>query len=387
MKASLITRSSNAWRRRALAALLVATAAGLSLAGSRDFWRFETSGDFLAGESDGVSIGPEGQVRLAPALRNLHESEEPFVWSVTPDGSGGVIAGGGAQGTLIRIREGASEVLADTGEVGIHAVAVAADGTVYFATAPGGSVQRILPGGERGVFHQPEARYIWAIVPEPGGSVLVATGMPASVIRVQPSGGAETIFTTSDENVTALHRAPDGTIHLGTEPSGIVFRIDNASGAMALYDSPFAEIRALALNAAGEVFAAAVADSGGGAGAGAAAAPMPSDVSSPQRGGGGRDFLPDARGSERGRDARTTASIDETTGRARSTASRPAGQPRRSGSPLPTDRYPSRCSATSVSCWEPATAGGCIASRVTATSPSCSGPIRSRSPQQCPRGE
>ena len=386
MKANLNPRSSNAWRRRALAALLVATAAGLSLAGSRDFWRFETSGDFLAGESDGVSIGPEGQVRLAPALRNLHESEEPFVWSVTPDGSGGVIAGGGAQGTLIRIREGASEVLADTGEVGIHAVAVAADGTVYFATAPGGSVQRILPGGERGVFHQPEARYIWAIVPEPGGSVLVATGMPASVIRVQPSGGAETIFTTSDENVTALHRAPDGTIHLGTEPSGIVFRIDNASGAMALYDSPFAEIRALALNAAGEVFAAAVADSGGGAGAGAAAAPMPSDVSSPSAGvvaatsfrmlaaasGGATPGQPQLRRMDR---------------RARSTASRPAGQPRRSGSPLPTGRYPSRCSATSVSCWEPATAGGCIASRVTATSPSCSGPIRSRSPQQCPRGE
>ena len=262
-----------AGRRRVLAALLLASAAGWAFAGNRDFWRFETSGDFLAGESDGVSIGPEGQVRLAPALRSLHESEQPFIWSVAPDGSGGVIAGGGAQGTLIRVRQGASEVLADTGEVGIHAVAVGADGAIYFATAPGGSVQRILPGGERGVFHQPEARYIWAIVPEPGGSLLVATGMPGSVIRVQPSGSAETIFTTSEENVTALHRAPDGTIHLGTEPSGIVFRIAGESGAMALYDSPLAEIRALALNAAGEVFAAAVAASPGGAAAGAGAVP------------------------------------------------------------------------------------------------------------------
>jgi len=134
-------------------------------------------------------------------------------------------------------------------------------------------VQRILPGGERGVLHQPEARYIWAIVPEPGGSLLVATGMPGSVIRVQPSGSAETIFATSEENVTALHRAPDGTIYLGTEPSGIVFRIDSESGSMALYDSPLAEIRALALNAAGEVFAAAVAASPRGAAAGAAAVP------------------------------------------------------------------------------------------------------------------
>ncbi len=266
-------RRRDTGRLRLLTVLLLASAAGLGFAGSRDFWRFETSEDFLAGESDGVSIGPEGQVRLAPALRSLHESEQPFIWSVAPDGAGGVIAGGGAQGTLIRIRQGASEVLAETGEVGIHAVAVGPDGAVYFATAPGGSVQRIQPGGERGVFHQPEARYIWAIVPEPGGSLLVATGMPGSVIRVQPSGSAETIFTTSEENVTALHRAPDGTIYLGTEPSGIVFRIDSASGSMALYDSPLAEIRALALNAAGEVFAAAVAASPGGAVAGAGAVP------------------------------------------------------------------------------------------------------------------
>ena len=175
-------------------------------------------------------------------------------------------------------------MLADTGEAGIHAVAVGADGAVYFATAPGGSVQRILPGGERGVFFQPEARYIWAIVPEPGGSILVATGMPASVIRIQPSGSAETVFTTSEENVTALHRATDGTIHLGTEPSGIVFRIDAATGAMALYDSPLAEIRALAVNAAGEVFAAAVADTGRGAATGGGAVPPPPETSSPAAG-------------------------------------------------------------------------------------------------------
>jgi len=271
-------------RRGTLLALAAATAAGLAFAGSRDFWRFETSRDFLAGESDGVSIGPDGQVRLAPATSNLHESEQPFVWSVAPDGAGGVIAGGGAQGTLIRIRDGASEVLADTGEVGIHAVAVGADGTIFFASAPGGNVQRIQPGGERGIFFQPEARYIWAIVPEPGGSILVATGMPGSVIRVQPSGAAETIFTTREENVTALHRASDGTIHLGTEPSGIVFRIDSASGAMALYDSPLAEIRALALNAAGEVFAAAVAESGSSAAAGTGASPSPPEASAPSAG-------------------------------------------------------------------------------------------------------
>ena len=369
------------FRHRLLTALLVASAAGLAFAGNRDFWRFETSGDFLAGESDGVSIGPEGQVRLAPALRSLHESEQPFIWSVAPDGAGGVIAGGGAQGTLIRIRQGASEVLADTGEVGIHAVAVGPDGAVYFATAPGGSVQRILPGGERGVFHQPEARYIWAIVPEPGGSLLVATGMPGSVIRVQPSGSAETIFTTSEENVTALHRAPDGTIYVGTEPSGIVFRIDSASGSMALYDSPLAEIRALALNAAGEVFAAAVAASPGGA-AGAGAVPAAPEAP------------PGSAGVVATTSFRVLAAAGPAPGPAappangtmgRSTASRRAGRPRPSGSRPATGRCPSRCSATNASSSAPATAGGCTASRAKVRSRSSPGWTRKRSPRRSRR--
>ena len=251
------------WRPFA-AAGAAALAAGLVFAGGRGFWRFETADDFLSGKSDGVSIGEAGQVRLAPVLRSLHESDRPFVWAVADDGAGGVVAGSGAGGQLIRLRAGGAdtaEVLADTGGAGIHAVAAAPGGAIFFGTSPNGSVQRLLPDGERTVLHDPDARYLWVIAPEPGGSILVATGMPATLVRVQPSGDAETIFTTAEENITALHRGSDGVIHLGTEPSGIVFRIAPDSGAMALYDSPQDEIRGLARNAAGEVFAAAVADS------------------------------------------------------------------------------------------------------------------------------
>lgn len=246
--------------RNLAAALCALLSAALVFAGGRAFWRFETAADFRAGESEGVSIGPEGQVRLAPVLRTLSESEQPFVWAVAGDGEGGALAGVGGQ--LLRVGGGdAAEVLADTGEVGVHAVARGADGSIFFATSPNGSVQRLQPDGERTIHFDPEARYIWALAAEPGGSLLVATGMPAALFRVQPSGNAEEIFTTREENITALHRAADGAIHLGTEPSGIVFRIAPESGAMALYDTPQTEIRSLAVNAAGEVFAAAVAES------------------------------------------------------------------------------------------------------------------------------
>lgn len=262
---------------RTLSALGALLLAGLALAGGRDFWRFETGGDFLSGESEGVSIGPEARVRLAPTLRSLHDSEQPFVWAVAGDGAGGIVAGGAGGDGLVRIRGGETEVLAETGEAAVHAVAVGSDGSVFFATSPNGDLQRVSPGGERSVLADPDARYLWAIVPEPGGSVLIATGMPGAVLRVGPTGATETVFSAREENVTALHRSPDGVLHLGVEPSGIVFRIDADGDAMALYDSPQAEIRALAVNSAGEVFAAAVAESGGDD----AAAPAPNPPAAP----------------------------------------------------------------------------------------------------------
>ncbi len=266
--------------------LLLAAGAGLlviSLAGAstRDFFRFETASDFFPGESEGVSIGPDGQVRLSPVLQSLHEAGHPFVWALATGASGATISAGGAPGALTRIGPGEPEALVETGDAGVQAVAVGSDGTVYYASSPGGVVHRIAPGGERGVLGDTGARYVWSLIAEPGGSVLAATGMPAQLLRIQPAGGSETLFTARDENITALHRGADGTIHVGTSPSGIVFRIAADGDAMALYDSPQQEIRALAVTTAGEVFAAAVA-----ATASAAVESAPTAVASPSPGAG-----------------------------------------------------------------------------------------------------
>ncbi len=243
--------------RRIALLLLIATPLA---AGSRDFWRFETSEDFLTGESRGVSIGPEGQVRLAPVVREIHAAEQPFVWRIAAAGADAAVVAGG-DGMLLRVRGDSVETLAESREGGIHAAAATPDGTVFYAASPAGAIHRIAAGGERSILHEPDVRYIWALAAEPGGSVLAATGSPASLIRIQPSGQATTLFTSPEEHITALHRISDGTIFLGTAPSGIVFRIDTDGDAMALLDTTRNEIGQLVTNAAGEVFATALAES------------------------------------------------------------------------------------------------------------------------------
>lgn len=269
------TRRAPRVAKAALLPALLLLALSAAVAGGRSFFRFETASDFLRGESDGVSIGPDGQVRLSPILTTLHDPGRPFVWALAAGGSGAVVAGSGAPGALTRIGAGEPESLAETGDAGVHAVALGADGTIYYASSPGGVVHAITPGGERRILGDTGARYVWALAAEPGGRVLAATGMPASVVRLQPSGAPETLFTSGDENITAVHRSDDGTIHVGTSPSGIVFRLPPDGDAMALHDSEQPEIRALAVNSAGEVFAAAVAESGSPAPSAAPGIPTP----------------------------------------------------------------------------------------------------------------
>ncbi len=241
-------------------AFLLLLAAPLA-AGGRDFWRFETAEDFLSGESRGVSIGPDGQVRLAPLVRELHAAEQPFLWRIAAaDGADSAVVAG-ADGLLLRVRGDQVETLAESREGGIHAAATAPDGAVFYAASPSGAIHRIGADGERSILHEPAVRYIWALAVEPGGSVLAATGSPASLIRIQPSGQATTLFSSPEENFTALHRASDGTIFLGTSPSGIVFRIGADGDAMTLFDTPRNEIGAIVANDAGEVFVTALAES------------------------------------------------------------------------------------------------------------------------------
>ncbi len=238
-------------------ALLLLVSAPLAAA-SRDFWRFENAEDFLSGESRGVSIGPEGEVRLAPLVREIHAPGQPFIWRIATAGESQALVAGG-DGMLLRVEGDSVTTLAESREGGVHAVASAPDGAIFYAASPGGTIHRIAADGERSILHEPEVRYVWALEVEPGGSVLAATGNPASLIRIQPSGQATTLFSTPEEHITALHLAPDGTIFLGTAPSGILFRISQDGDAMALFDSDQTEIGQLVTNAAGEVFATALA--------------------------------------------------------------------------------------------------------------------------------
>jgi hypothetical protein len=197
------------------------------------------------------------------------------VWAVAADAAGDAYAGlsgtaaGGA--VVMKIAPGgkASKVF-EGKELGVQALRALADGALLVVTNPDGKVYRVgASGGEPTVVFDPaqteeKPTYLWDVVQAPGarGDIYVAAGAPAVVYRVPAGGGkAEVAFRTVDQHIRCLLMAQDGTLWAGSDGSGVIYRFDTrVAGAkpFAAYSAPKREITALAMDGAGNVYAAGV---------------------------------------------------------------------------------------------------------------------------------
>ena len=244
-------------RRLALVSCLV-LAAGAAMAAQPQFWRIEGARDFLDGTTEGLSVGSEGRVRLAPVARPLYDPEVPFVWCLARDAKGTLYAGTGNDGKVFKIEGGKGSLFFDAAELEVHALAVGPDGKLYVATSPDGKVYAVDAAGKAQVFYDPTDKYVWALAFDHAGNLLVATGGDGKIHRVDRQGKAQVLFTSAETHITALTLDGAGNIYAGSAPSGILYRIDAAGKVFVLHDSPHREVKALDLGKDGSLYAAVV---------------------------------------------------------------------------------------------------------------------------------
>ncbi len=244
---------------RRISVLALLTAALPLLAAQPQFLKLEGARDFLEGDTEGISVDSEGRVRLAPAMRTLHDTESPFVWCLARDGKGAVYAGTGNDGKVFRIgQDGKASVAFDAPELEVHALAASPDGRVFVGSSPDGKVYAVDPAGIGIPFFDPQERYIWSLAFDQKGNLLVATGAEAKVYRVDAKGQATAILTASDTHVTSLAVDDSGDVYAGSSPSGILYRVNVGGKVFVLHDSAYREIKALDLGADGSLYALAV---------------------------------------------------------------------------------------------------------------------------------
>jgi hypothetical protein len=242
-------------------------------------WEVSGFDDFLKGRLSNLSLTSDGILKPGPGIEWNTALNQPAVWTIAMTSDGIIYAGTGHQGKVIRVSaDGKASTVFSGQQSEVFAVATDKKGHVYFGTSPNGGVYRVDGNGAKEFWHSP-AKYIWALVIATDGSIYVGAGEPGRIYHIAADGASRTpspdalFYDTQQTNVTALAQGPNGSILAGTDPNGILYEISAPSKAAILYDSTLPEIRSIAVDSNGNVYAAAMggAVSTRGAGGGTAA--------------------------------------------------------------------------------------------------------------------
>ncbi len=235
-------------------------------------WTVSRYDEFERGTPTNIAVRNDGRLEPAPALRVVASTPAVFLWSIAQAG-GNLYAGTGAASGGSQVLQidgkGAVTTSASFKELNVQALLPMKDGSLLAATSPDGKVYRLLPGGgaPQVVFDASQTaekpKYLWSLALGADGKLLVATGAPAAIYQLALGSSAakpEVFFRSGDQHIRSLLVAPDGTVYAGSDGAGIVYRIARDGKPFALYAAPRHEITALALDPAGNLYAAGVGD-------------------------------------------------------------------------------------------------------------------------------
>ncbi len=242
-------------------------------------WEQSRFDDLTKGTGKGVAIRSAGGLELAPAFKSIATTPSTYIWSIAADQAGNLYAATGAPARVYRITpDGQSTPIFEPQELQVQALVVDNSGIIYAATNPDGKVYRIehLPvpattpadAGKdaarktkstsefsASVYFDPKTKYIWDLALDGTNNLYVATGDHGEIFRVTPH--EHSVFFKSDEaHIRVLAFDPKGNLIAGSDGSGLVYRISPSGEGFVLYSAPKKEITALAIDKAGNIYAA-----------------------------------------------------------------------------------------------------------------------------------
>lgn len=236
--------------------------------GGTQYFTYQNRNDWFNGTPKNVAIADNGRLSLAPEIKGLAETEEPYVWCVVADGEGNVYAGTGLSGKVYRVgRDGKASVLVDTPELAILSLVLGRDGALYAGTSPDGLIYRIdlkesLPTPTT-IYRGDNISYIWALAFDEDGTLYAATGEKARLLKLIPKEGGifepVTLLETDESHLLSLllHK---GVLYAGSDGNGLIYRVHPAEPGkgFVLYDTEEREVHSLVADSSGNLYAGTV---------------------------------------------------------------------------------------------------------------------------------
>jgi hypothetical protein len=229
-------------------------------AADTQWWTSNAQADYAKSESRGVQVDANGVLRPGPSFQSFPTDSLAIAWcaSVLKDGS---VAVGGDGGRVLRWSErGGWRVWARLGGGQVLSLAADGDGAVA-GTGPRGIVYRIAANGDTTRLAATGERYVWGLVPAgaPGragsGAWYAATGTRGRLMKLA-GGKATVLLDTEESNLVSLIADGKGGALAGGDSRGRVYRVSADGTATTLFDAAEDEVRALAIEPNGVVWAA-----------------------------------------------------------------------------------------------------------------------------------
>lgn len=221
-------------------------------------WRQVSRTDMSRGTMNGVTVNTQGDLVLTRVLSRLCQTTESFLWCLALDGRGGLVAGTGTQGRLLRFSsDGKVSTIAQLPEVSVHSVLVDPNGVIWAGTGPNGRIYRVEPAGGFKLVQELQEKYVLALARDTDGNLLAAAGGGGGkVYRITADGSMKTLLNTNQEHVMALAVGSDGTIYAGTSGGGDVYRVLRDGRVEVVFDAPEQSVTALAVRSDGRLLVA-----------------------------------------------------------------------------------------------------------------------------------
>jgi hypothetical protein len=220
------------------------------------WWLNGATSDYARAESRGAIVRPDGVIVPGPAASSWTDDSLKVAWSVAVLADGSVaIAGDHGRVDRWTAKDGI-RAWARLGAGQVFALARSGDGLLA-GTGPDGLVYRISAKGDTALLARTGERYVWALADGGHGTVWAATGTRGRLMRIE-GGVARIAFDSEESNLLCL--APDGSggVYAGGDSKGRVYHVSSGGAITTVYDAGEDEIRALARDADGSLWALAL---------------------------------------------------------------------------------------------------------------------------------
>jgi len=248
---------------RIIAPLLAMLTAAPALAVTTSYWTHTTEADFASGKLENVVATNLGALKLSRAIEPVlaDDPKVAIVHALAQAADGTIYAGTGSSGLLLAMKDGISSPLADFGDdVNVTALLVEPDGSVLAATSgAAGKVYRVKKDAKPvEVFSHEGVQYIWSLLRDESGVIYIATGPDGQLYSLAADGASKLVIDTEQNNLLSLASDGKGTLYFGTDPNGIVYRLNTKTSELfVVYDANEPEINSLVFDEKGNLYVAA----------------------------------------------------------------------------------------------------------------------------------